>query len=151
MHHSEPPPTRVESEPPVTTVQLAEHLGVSRHDVVHHIRAGHIAATKKGRDWLIDPVEARRFADSYVRGQGWQERSTRTQQLGLRVKRLRAARGWSQRQLAARAFVSLSTVARMERRAEGRMRAANLQALAQAFGMTVAELEGRAGREAQSA
>lgn len=151
MHHEEPPPTRVESEPPVTTVQLAERLRVSRHDIVYHIRAGHIAAMKSGRDWLIDPAEARRFAESYARGQGWQERSTRTQQVGLRVKRLRAARGWSQGQLAAKAYLSKSTVARMERRAAGRMRRGNLEALARALGVTVAELEGRAGQEAQSA
>jgi transcriptional regulator with XRE-family HTH domain len=65
---------------------------------------------------------------------------TRENVLGVRVKELREARGWTQAQLATRSKVERSTVQNVE---SGRVRRPNtLPHIADALGVSVAELTG---------
>jgi excisionase family DNA binding protein len=45
----------------LTTTQVAAALGVDRSHVRRLILSGKLAATKMGRDWLIDQSEVTRF------------------------------------------------------------------------------------------
>src|SRR5690242_3408465 len=115
MHHDIPVPPCEGAAQFVTTVELAEHAGMSRHAVVYHIRRGHLAAERHGRDWLIAEAHAARFLRSHQRQQGWAAEDSPGQQLGREVKRLRLAAGWTQPELAEKAGLSASCVARVER------------------------------------
>jgi excisionase family DNA binding protein len=46
---------------PITTAQAAALLGVSPHEVRRLCRLGLLPAQRVGRDWLIDPRDARAY------------------------------------------------------------------------------------------
>lgn len=144
MHHDIPVPPREGSAQFVTTVELAERAQVSRHAVVYHIHKGHLAAERRGRDWVIAEADADGFLRSHQRQQGWAADSSPGQQVGRAVKAHRLRAGWTQPQLAAEAGLSAACVARVERGVDME----TLRALAEALGVTVEDL---AGQEAQSA
>lgn len=144
MHHDIPVPPREGSAQFVTTVELAARAGLSRHAVVYHIRTGHLAAERRGRDWVITNVDAELFLTSHQRQQGWAGEDSPGQSVGRAVKAHRLRTGWTQPELAAKAGLSASCVARVERGVD----MATLRALAKALGVTVEDL---AGQEAQSA
>lgn len=144
MNHDIPVPPREGSAQFVTTVELAERAGVSRHAVVYHIHKGHLAAERRGRDWVIAVADAEQFLKSHQRQQGWTGDDSPIRQVGRAVKAHRLRAGWTQPELAEKAGLSASCVARVERGVD----LETLRALAKALGVEVSEL---AGQEAQSA
>jgi excisionase family DNA binding protein len=45
----------------MTTSEAADRLGIKARSVVWAIRAGHIKAEKRGRDWWIEDAEIERY------------------------------------------------------------------------------------------
>ena len=41
--------------------EAAEALGLEQSTLRHQIRNGKLAATKRGRDWYVDPLEVERY------------------------------------------------------------------------------------------
>lgn len=54
-----------------TTADLAKRLGVTRGTIIHHIRVGHLRATRHGRMYAIPLAEADRVAATYRRKGMW--------------------------------------------------------------------------------
>lgn len=53
--------------PLITTKQAAVDLGVSARYIINVIHQGHLVATKRGRDWLIDTADLKEFKDKKIR------------------------------------------------------------------------------------
>ncbi len=76
-----------------------------------------------------------KYAEKVRQGQGRERRA-----LAQNVKRLRSQRGWTQRELARRSRVSRITISRIENENEPAPRVETLERLAEAFGVSLAEL-----------
>lgn len=46
----------------MTLIEAADMLGVTASNLRAAIKRGSLAARKLGRDWIVDPVEVRRYA-----------------------------------------------------------------------------------------
>jgi excisionase family DNA binding protein len=57
----------------LTTKQASERLGIQPQSVLVLIRAGRIAAERRGRGFLIDPEEVRRYRRERRDGRRWRE------------------------------------------------------------------------------
>jgi excisionase family DNA binding protein len=49
----------------LTTTEVAAKAGTTRHTVEREIRRGNLKAEKAGRQWVIDPAEADRWAAQF--------------------------------------------------------------------------------------
>jgi len=89
-------------------------------------------------------VRARSFLLDMAHG-AWQTRPVET--LGARVQRLRHAKGWTARELGQRAGMGDSAISRIETGKIVEPRLATFLRLADALGVSVAELRGAEGQE----
>ena len=50
----------------LTTTEVAAKANTTRHTVEREIRRGNLQAEKVGRQWVIEPTEAERWAGAFL-------------------------------------------------------------------------------------